>query len=321
MIAWITGIVFLLVISLFISDETLEPFVYKPPTVVPTKVRKDLTCSDPESSSIFDRYDKSTYMESLGSNLPIPVNMRTNNLLVGTVDYIATYSEYLSFPERRTALSEICNGLQDKTHRDYKEKGGKKVFYETNTTVKGGDYKLVDVYCCKGETYQPPGTSSSNDIVCLADCPSDYTKSSIDPTICIRNDNNCTYTSDLSANIQNNWFKTCSALYKQNTNITSTINSISNVVSTFTKQRDTVKDNYLGLNSFINAYATANSGTSDSTKIDRINNYTNNFGNITTEYNKLNLIQTTIKGKYDTLQADKVKFDTLFNKLACSNFM
>ena len=47
----------------------------------------------------------------------------------------------------------------------------------------------------------------------------------------------------------------------------------------------------------------------------------NNFNIITTEHNKVNSIQTTIIGKYNSLQADKVRFDTLFNNLGCSNYM
>ena len=57
MIAWIIGIVILLVISLFITDQNVEGFEYNPPTVVPSKVRKDLTCSDPNESALYDRFD------------------------------------------------------------------------------------------------------------------------------------------------------------------------------------------------------------------------------------------------------------------------
>lgn len=311
MIAWIIGIVFLLIITLLISDKTVEPFDYNPPTVMPTKVRKDLTCSDPDSSSIIDRFDiANSSMKLIGSDVEVPPNAQNNAL----TDTTALGMSTVDLDGVREDLLEECEE-------------GNLVFIRKDGTYpfrwRSVDYTFnyVDIYCCKGDVHQPYGTNGEEKKICLAACPSNYTISSSDNTICIRNDNNCIYTADLSGNIQNNWNKTCSALYKQNINITSTINSISNVVSTFTKQTDTVNDSYNLLNSRLIAYELANRGTSDSTKIIRRNNYINNFGIITTERDKINSIQTTIQNKYNTLKTDKVKFDTLFNKLGCSNFM
>lgn len=307
MIAWILGIIFLLVISLFLGDEAIEP--YASPTVVPTKVRSDLTCSDPDSSVLFDRFDKAD-MELLASNAPFPVNLR-NDSLGGSI--IHSFSgQYFNFGRIRDRLKNVCIGETNIHASDYEKKRGNKVFIETDKRALDGDYNLVDIYCCKGELYQPTGTNSLNERVCLPFCPPDYTKNDVDPTICIRNDSTCTYTSDLSANIQNNWYKTCAALYRQNINITSTINSISNVVSTFTDYTNNVKNNYDSLLTQLDGYNTVSS---------RRTNYINNFNIITTEHNKVNSIQTTIIGKYNSLQADKVRFDTLFNNLGCSNYM
>ena len=318
MIAWIIGIVILLVISLFISSETIEPFEYNPPTVIPSKVRKDLTCSDPNSSSIFDRFDKAG-MELMGSDLKIPVEVR-NPTLSGFPQTTDTANpEYF----------EACIGLTDKNNPDYDKKRGTKVFIEKDEKYEilkpdGTKYqeKYVDLLCCKGEMYQPPGTYGQDMKVCLPDCPSNYTKNSMDPTICVRNDSNCAYTEDLSANIQNNWFKTCAALNKQNINITSTIQSISSVVSTFSIQSSTIKTNYDLLKTKLNTYYTTHSLSSDPDKVSKITNYNNKFANVSNNYSNLySNIQSNISERYNTLQSDKIRFDTLFNKLGCSNYM
>jgi hypothetical protein len=308
MIAWIIGIVFLLIISLCISNEYIEPFQYNPPTVVPTKIRSDLTCSDPNSSAIIDRFDKKG-LELLGSNLPFPPAIRNNDL--GGAEYSFPFI-YIQYQAIREKLREVCTGGEN----------GSKIFFEKNVNALDGNYKLVDVYCCKGELYQPPGTNNYNDRVCLAACPSNYTTSVTDNTICIRNDNYCSNTADLSANIQNNWSKACSALYKQNVNILSTMNSISSVVSTFSIQTSSIQSNYIDLNRELTSYVTTYRGTSDNNKISKINNYDINFTSLTDNYcNLYSNIQSNISERYNILKADKVKFDTLFNNLGCSNFM
>ena len=319
MIAWIIGIVFLLVITLFITDETVESFISKPPSVVGSKFRPDLTCSDRESSAIFDRYDKNS-MESLGNDLPIPVNMRTNDLGASAglrFDSInnADDTRYSYFKlTQGLELRNNCIGETNKNVADYQKKRGNKVFYETSTRAVNNNFNLVNVYCCKGELIQPPGTSGDNQRACLADCPDNYTKSVTDESICIRNDSTCTYSSNLSADIQDNWSKTCAALYKQNTNIISTINSISNVVSTFSFQTSSVQSNYSTLSSFAYNYSIRNNNVYSV-------NHNNNFSNIANQFNNLFSVQRNISDRYNTLQSDKVKFDTLFNKLDCSNYM
>lgn len=278
MIAWIIGIVILLVISLFITDQNVESFEYNPPTVIPSKVRADLTCSDPNQSAVYDRFD----------------NAGMTTLAMG-VDLV----EMLTLT-KCTGINPPGDGL------------GFRVFQDTGIPFRGGGYNLSNVYCCKGEMVQPTGTVGENNKVCLPFCPSNYTKSPQDETICIRNDNNCVYTYDLSANIQNNWFKTCAALYKENTILISTIQSISTVVSTFSIQSSTVQSNYTLLNTQLSGY------TIDDDKKAR---YQNNFNTITNDYNSVFNHQIDITNKYNILQADKVKFDTLFNNLGCSNYM
>jgi hypothetical protein len=315
MIAWIIGIVFLLIISLLMSDEYIEPFQYKPPTVVPTSVRSDLTCSDPQASAVFDRYDNAG-MESLGSKLMIPPIAQNNALADPNPTDGTPYG--INPGELNTGRPTWIQACE----------GGTMVFIQKNERYNflwqgiTHNFNYVDLYCCKGEMVQPPETVGNDKKICLPLCPTNYTKSAQDETLCIRNDNNCSYTTDLSANIQNNWSKTCAALYRQNINIASTIKSISSVVSTFTKQTETIKNSYDSLNSHLTAYITPRRGSSDPQITCNINNYDTNFGNITSEYNKLNTdIQGNIIQRYNTLEADKVKFNTLFNNLACSNFM
>jgi len=331
MIAWIIGTVFILTILLLISDETIESFVYKPPTVVPTKVRPDSTCSDPNSSPIFDRYDKSRGMILIGTSLNIPPEGR-NRLLsmpLGIGPQDTRNQDYYNVCIESDTVKVSRTDFRDVD--EYETKRGIKVFIEKDeqydedvgdlvvTNFKGNK---VDLFCCKDVLEQLPGTSGDENKVCLPACPSNYTKSSSDYSVCIRNDSNCIYTPDLSENIQGNWFITCAALYKQNVNITSTINSISNVVSTFSKHTSTVRSNYNLLNTQLNSYITTNSLSTDNTIISKRNNYTTNFGDITNSYSNLySNIQSNISDRYNTLQSDKLRFDTLFNKLGCSNFM
>ena len=318
MIAWIIGIIILLVISLFMKDQTVEGFEYNPPTVVPSKVRKDLTCSDPNESAIYDRFDNAKLV-SLGSALNIPPSSRFNDLGMTTTGNI--YGAQTA-DTAKTEYTTKCIGSTNKNDPEYMDKRGEKVFIDTgqpalqengnNFLDNGKPYNLVDLYCCKGEMVPRAGIFGQENKVCLPPCPSNYTKSPQDNTICIRNDSNCVYTHDLSANIQNNWFKTCAALYKTNINLTSAIQSISTVVSTFTFQSDTVKNNYDSLNTQLSNY-TIND--------DKKTHYDNNFSNIRSNYNSISEEQTKIANKYNTLKEDKLKFDTLFNNLGCSNYM
>jgi hypothetical protein len=314
MIAWIIGIVILLVISLFIKDQTVESFEYNPPTVIPSKVRADLTCSDRNQSAIYDRFDNAK-LDPLGSALKIPPSSRFIDLGVNLI----TRNFYgAQTGDTTQALANKCNGGTDPKIDTY----GTKVFIDTgepaldnNGPMKDNNnqpYNLVDLFCCKGGMFQRPGTVGENNKVCLPPCPSNYTVSSYDATICIRNDSNCVYTYDLSANIQNNWFKTCAALYKENTSLISTIQSISSVVSTFSIQSSTVQSNYTLLNSQLGGYTTPGY---------KFTHRNNDFSNITNDYTSLFNIQRNISDKYNILLTDKLKFDTLFNNLGCSNYM
>lgn len=297
------------------TNDSIENFDTTPPTVIPSKVRVDLTCSDPNESAIFDRFDDAK-LDSMGSGLKIPPSSR-NNTLSGTQTADTANSEY----------TEKCIGLTNTNDPDYMSKRGNKVFIDTgepalkdngdNWLDRGQPYNLVDLFCCKGELFQRVGTFGEENRVCLPPCPSNYTASSQDPTICIRNDSTCVYTYDLSANIQNNWFKTCAALYKQNLNLTSTIQSISTVVSTFSIQSSTVQSNYTLLNNQLTTYMTTHSDASLTT----VSNYNSNFSNVRNKYIDLSNIQCNISYTYNIIQSDKLKFDTLFNNLGCSNFM
>jgi hypothetical protein len=313
----IISLIIILFFTLLYNENyeiTYENFDQNVPTPIALPVRSDMTCSGSGESIIFDRYNKNA-MNSLASGISIPPSLRNNNLSINNAtpqDTAGTQGASLSLNE----YSQKCNGDTDQTKDTY----GTKIFVDTgNPSLKpngnnwydnGSPYNLVNMYCCKGEMYNVPGTNQSN---CLAPCPSNYTKDPSDNTICIRNDSNCVYTADLSANISQNWLNTCAMIYKQNVDITSTIQSISSVVSTFSGQTNIVTNNYTSLSNKL--YNTT------ITNIDYLSNRNSNFHNINDTYNTVKGIQDTIIGTYTDLKAKKTTFDTLYSQFGCSNYM
>jgi hypothetical protein len=81
--------------------------------------------------------------------------------------------------------------------------------------------------------------------ICLPNCPSGYTLSAVDNTLCVANI--CHNTADLSANILGSWYNTCSVIYKNQYNLTSTIASISTVTRNFNDQSRTINNEYTDL--------------------------------------------------------------------------
>jgi len=308
LVVYIVGLVvllsFVLYLQIRLKSSTIERFDQNIPTPLPTPIRSDNTCSDPNSSSKYDRVSNGR-MGLLTQDVSIPPSRR-NNTLTG----IAAGGTDL------TELQGKCNGG---TTGDTK---GIKVFVDTGkpslqyTTglpwrdIDTSPYNLVDVYCCKGELYTVPGTTEK---ICLALCPSNYTVSSSDQTECVRTDNLCTYTADLSANISDSWLRTCAMIYKNNTNLTSTIGSISSVVSTFTFQTNFLSNDYRILSNDL--YRAGAAFTTE-----RLNNRNNNFSNITNRYDAVQNLQNIINSRYNSLKADKIRFDTLYNQFGCSNY-
>lgn len=312
----IISLIIILFFTLFLQKKysenpyiTYENFDQNVPTPIALPVRSDMTCSGVGESIIYDRYDNAG-SNSMGTGLIIPPSFRNNNLSNSTGNQTPPTLDTAN-PDYNTK----CIGGTDTTNDTY----GTKIFVDTgNPALKttgsywydnGTPYNLVDMYCCKGQMYQVPGTSQSN---CLPLCPSNYTMDPIDNTICVRNDSNCVYTADLSANISQNWLNTCAMIYKQNIDITSTIQSISSVVSTFGMQTSNINSDYNNLSHKLYNTTTTNSSY--------LTNRDNNFHNITDTYNTVTGIQGTINGTYNDLKAKKATFDTLYNQFACSNY-
>ena len=306
LVVYVIGLIVLLSFILFLQirfkNSVVEKFDQNIPTPIPTKIRSDNTCSDPNSSSTFDRIANANY-KLMAEDVILPPSRR-NNTLSGSAE-VGT----LNLEE----LQGKCIG------GTVGEAIGTKVFLDTGKPslqpdglpwrdIDSKTYNLVDVYCCRGELYTVPGTTER---ICLAFCPANYKKST-DETQCVRDDDKCVYNADLSANIMDSWLKTCARIYKQNVNITSTIQSISSVVSSFSFQTNSVINNYTSLSNRL-----FTSGTLDSALQ---TNRSNNFSNIKNNYDAVLNLQNIINNKYNTLKTDKVKFDTLYNQFGCSNY-
>lgn len=305
---YLIGIVVLLSFILFLQirlkSSISESFDQNVPTPIPTPIRSDNTCSDPESSFVFDRVSNANY-RLMAEDVSLPPSRR-NDRLTGTVT-----GGTLDLSELQSKCTGGVSGAAI----------GTKVFIDTGVPSLRRDnglpyldgivpYNIVDVYCCRGELYTVPGT---NEKICLAPCPSNYIKSTSDETQCVRTDGNCIYTADLSANISDSWLRTCAQIYKQNINLTSTIQSISSVVSSFSFQTATINSDYQGLSNRL-----YRAGTSFST--DLLNNRNTNFNTITTQYVAVSNLQNIINSKFNSLKADKLKFDTLYKDFGCSNY-
>lgn len=302
-------LIIILVFTLFLKSrivETVENFDQNTPTPITLPIRVDGSCSDPNESAIYDRFDGAG-MSLMGLSKNIPPNFRNDTLNdvigIGTLDTL------------NMDFTQKC--INDNSTYDKK---GRKVFIDTGVKAKkpdgtfwedylGNSYNLVDIYCCKGEVYTPPDSSGGMP-VCLANCPSNYSipVGALDRTICFRDDRMCAYNSDLSANIVQNWLNTCANIYKKNLDTTTTISSIINVVSSFSTQTEMATIDFNRLNITVSTHPlTNNQGTSWST--------------IRTKYNSLRDLQTTINDKLNQLKVDKSKFDMMFNQFGCSNYM
>ena len=309
LVVYLIGIIVLLSFILFLQirfkNSIIEKFEQNAPTPIPTPIRSDKTCSDPNSTYTYDRVANTNY-KLMAEDLSIPPSRR-NNMLSGV---ITGGTLDLSELQRKCIGGTTGDSIGTKVFVDTG-----KPSYQIDTgipwrDVNGETYNLVDVYCCKGELYTVPGTTEK---ICLAYCPSNYVKSTTDETQCVRTDGNCVYTADLSANITESWLKTCARIYKQNVNLTSTIQSISSVVSSFSYQTNTIVNDYTSLSNRL-----FRPGASFESAL--LNNRDTNFTTITNQYAAVSNLQNIINNNYETLKQDKAKFDTLYSQFGCSNY-
>ena len=150
--------------------------------------------------------------------------------------------------------------------------------------------------------------------VCLPNCPSGYTLSAIDNTLCVANV--CHNTADLSANILGSWYKTCSVIYKNQYNLTSTIASISTVTRNFNDQSRTINNEYTDLNTKLTNINCSIPGNPAKCLIrDR------HMINIGSNYNTIMDITTNINYNYNYLSNRKSSYDAVYSDLLCDRYI
>jgi len=143
---------------------------------------------------------------------------------------------------------------------------------------------------------------------CFVTCSSAYNVSNY---YCVRKDNKCHASKDLSNTIKDSWSQTCAPLYKTNLNLKSTIGSISTVLSTIQIQFNTVKTGYIPFSQTLTNY----NGDSIKQTIRDVS-----LPTIISNYNDLNLFKTNIEFNYNELCNKKVQFDSVYNYLNCGSY-
>ena len=149
--------------------------------------------------------------------------------------------------------------------------------------------------------------------LCLPKCDTKkgYTKSPNDDSLCVSSE--CQNTADLSSNILDSWRQVCGPFTKTEHNLTSTINSISNVTDTLRKQFSIISSNVNKLSNGMYSYI----GTNNDYKGAR----GNRFPNILSNYNTLNNAYSNTNIEYESIQEQKSYFDTLYNdKYYCDRY-
>lgn len=147
--------------------------------------------------------------------------------------------------------------------------------------------------------------------LCLPNCPSGYTLSPVDNTLCIANV--CHNSPDLSGNIRGSWFNTCSVIYKQQYNLTSTIASISTVTRNFKDQFNSVNFSYGDLRTSLNNYNCSQDPAKCAIRDRNMNNITSNYTNL---YN----LTSNISYNYNYLSNRKAAYDKVYYDLLCDRY-
>jgi len=150
-------------------------------------------------------------------------------------------------------------------------------------------------------------------VYCLPKCTAGYTNFSNDNTLCIRTDGMCQISRDLSNTIETSWAQVCGPLYKANTNLTSTIGSISTVVSTINSQYKIIDSNFPNFSNIITNYT-----GSDSNRIMLRDTIFNNI--LVSNYTDLTSFKESITSNYDMMLDKKNRFNYMYTAFNCSNY-
>uniref|UniRef100_A0A6C0DA44 Uncharacterized protein n=1 Tax=viral metagenome TaxID=1070528 RepID=A0A6C0DA44_9ZZZZ len=148
--------------------------------------------------------------------------------------------------------------------------------------------------------------------LCLPNCPSGYTVSSNDITLCIANV--CYNTPDLSENILNSWRNTCSVIYKNQYSLASTIASISTVSRSFNNQFTIVNSQYTDLNTTL-------SGFNCSINPAKCQIRDRHMRDIGSNYTILNSLTQDINSNYIYLSNRKNVYDRIYYDLLCDRYI
>ena len=153
---------------------------------------------------------------------------------------------------------------------------------------------------------------------CIIPCVSadGWTTYSNDNSLCVRNDNLCKATTDLSQNIQESWAKNCGVIYKQYWNLNSTIKSISSVTGTINDQFVYIDSNinYLS-NGVYSNYDCTNPANSNKCYIRDLR-----YPTILSNYHTLQTIHNTVNSSYIDLSNKQRLFSNIYSSFSCDKY-
>ena len=143
--------------------------------------------------------------------------------------------------------------------------------------------------------------------LCLEACPSNFSLSPTDNTLCIAN--SCLNTTDLSYNIIDSWRQVCGPLYKTQLQFTSTLNSVSSVTGSLNIQYQTASNDVGLLSNGMYVSGAPNASIRD-LRFPAIQSNYMNMANIISDTNK----------NYKSLNATKSNFDSYYYSFLCDRY-
>lgn len=173
--------------------------------------------------------------------------------------------------------------------------------------------KTISNVCPADYTKQPNYFGLSN--ICLPNCPSGYSESSVDRTLCVANV--CYNTPDLSENIISSWKNTCSIIYQNQFRLTSTIASISTVTRSLNDQFKIVDSQYTDLNGTLSGFDCAAS-TNNRAKCGIRDRHMRDIGS---NYTNLNSITFDVNSNYIYLSNRKNAYDNVYYDFLCDRYV
>jgi hypothetical protein len=149
--------------------------------------------------------------------------------------------------------------------------------------------------------------------ICLPRCMDGYIVNPNDSTLCIASNSICYNTADLSSNILDSWRDTCGTIKKTQLNLTSTINSISNVKQLVNSNTNTI---------YTMVYSLSNRvfNPSAATTAEAITLRNLRYPYLLSNYMDAYTINSNIDFNYTSLRTKKTNFDTIYNSFLCDEY-